>query len=82
MSDNTDVEWYNWFTGEPNNWLATDEECAIGNVEANWLWHDIRCDARATVLCQADKTLPTAPGISSTQEYFLVFDTCEFKYPF
>ena len=62
MSDKTDVEWFNWFTGEPNNWLATDEECAIGNFEANWLWHDIRCDARATVLCQEDRTLPIAPG--------------------
>ena len=43
--------------------MNSGEKCAIGNYEYSFLWHDVRCDTRYTVICQEDKIPPIAEDI-------------------
>ena len=63
-SDGSTVEWFNWFTGEPNNWLNSGEKCIVSNYEFSFTWHDVRCEDRSTVICQDDKNPPIAEDIT------------------
>ena len=52
-SDQSSVNWTNWYPGEPNN-SYNNEDCVISAGWASWKWVDTWCAKLLPVVCQND----------------------------
>ncbi|KAH3718425.1 hypothetical protein DPMN_061229 [Dreissena polymorpha] len=51
MHDEANVSYYNWASGQPNNYRG-DERCVIAEDFSQWAWHDYLCTETFFIVCE------------------------------
>ena len=49
--DNLPSPWFNWDSGQPNNWRGFENCAEIGWINSNYLWNDDDCNAYRKAIC-------------------------------
>ncbi|KAH3718421.1 hypothetical protein DPMN_061225 [Dreissena polymorpha] len=51
MHDEANVSYYNWASGEPNNY-GGDERCVTADTFSQLAWNDLLCTKTSFIVCE------------------------------